>query len=547
MKNQRSQTTRKKRRVRNRASEGSPAQRSKNSRSRSQKNSKTKRAPSAQAHLASAGETPEKPLRSNRGGNKRITNGDGNHGRNVATAKTIPDLKPKVRQKRRRTVTAASSRVRAPRTDPIATPTATVPSSATSGTENSAPDLVTHGTRKRRQKVRCFGLWTLDAYMIRSFLVSYLVCAASFVSLYVAVEAFTKLNRFVPAGRNSVLDIISEFAANIARYHAAMVPTIFVNYMGPILTLSAAMFSLTFLNRGNEFTSVKASGVSLYRMLLPIFLIATCFSGLTFSLQEWVIPEMREPIRHALALSRSDALKPDPFYDPLNNLHIRVERYNPAQKVAAVVTVWNWNLTADPESHDRNTILDAKSMVWVPNPDSTPRNEKGRWLLREGSIQRYNADWRGELIYNQEVEKFYQLKEPFAEKLLETTLLPIDLETSDQDISYLSSEELRSQHKRQPYHHHLLARLHHHYAFPFSHVILLLLGIPFVLNYRSRSFFLSLAAGFVLCAAYFLVSSMALSLASDPGEHSLPPVLASWLPNVLFGSLGLTIFVNMRT
>ena len=383
--------------------------------------------------------------------------------------------------------------------------------------------------------------------MIRSFLVAYLVCAASFVSLYIAVEAFTKLNRFIPSGRNSVLDIISEFAANLARYHAAMVPTIFVNYMGPILTLSAAMFSLTFLNRGNEFTPVKASGVSLYRMLLPIFLIATCFSGLTFSLQEWVIPEMREPIRHALALSRSDALKPDPFYDPLNNLHVRVERYNPAQKVAAVVTVWNWNLTADPESHDRNTILDAKSMVWVPDPDSTPRNEKGRWLLRDGSIQRYNADWRGELIYNQEGENFYQLKEPFAEKHLQTTLLPIDLETSDQDISYLSSEELRSQHKRQPYHHHLLARLHHHYAFPFSHVILLLLGIPFVLNYRSRSFFLSLAAGFVLCAAYFLVSSMALSLASDPGEHSLPPVLASWLPNVLFGSLGLTIFVNMRT
>jgi lipopolysaccharide export LptBFGC system permease protein LptF len=383
--------------------------------------------------------------------------------------------------------------------------------------------------------------------MIKSFLISYAVCAVSFVTLYIAIEAFTKLNRFVPGGRSSFFEIVTTFFGNLARYHSAMVPTIFANYMGPILTLSAAMFSLTFLNRGNEFTPVKAAGISIYRMLVPIFALALTFSGVTFVLQDWVIPELREPIRQALSLSRSDALQPDPFYDPIHNLHIKIERYDPFQKVAEGVIIENWNLTSDRDSEQVNTFLDAQTMVWYQDADSTPKHETGRWVVRDGSIQRYKAGWRGELIYNTEGSDFYRLKEPFDEKHLDTSLLPIDLETSDQDISYLSSAELISQYQRQPYHRHLLARLHHHFAFPLSHVILLLLGIPFVLNSRNRSFFLSLAVSFILCAGYFLVSSMALSLASDPGEHALPPILASWLPNVLFGSLGLTIFVNMRT
>lgn len=384
-------------------------------------------------------------------------------------------------------------------------------------------------------------------YIVRSFLISYVVCAVSFVTLYIAIEAFTKLNRFVPSGRYSLFEIVTSFVNNLARYHAAMVPTIFTNYMGPILTLSAAMFSLTFLNRGNEFTPVKAAGVSVYRLLVPIFALALMFSGVTFVLQDWVIPELREPIRQALSVSRSDALEPDPFYDPIHKLHIEIKRYHPFQKVAEDVTIKRWNLNSPGDSDEVNTILDAKTMVWYQDADSTPRHETGRWVVREGSIQRYSAGWRGKLIYNQEGNDFYRLKEPFDEKHIETSLLPIDLETSDQDISYLSSSELISQYQRQPYHRHLLARLHHHFAFPLSHVILLLLGIPFVLNSRNRSFFLSLGVSFILCASYFLVSSMALSLASDPGEHSLPPILASWLPNVLFGSLGLTIFVNMRT
>lgn len=399
----------------------------------------------------------------------------------------------------------------------------------------------------RRRRIRLIRLWTLDYYIVRSFLASYLICALSFTGLYIAIEAITKIQRFIPAGQLSPMTIVSQFAVNLFQYHLAMVPTIYVNYMGPILTLAAAMFSLTMLNRGNEFTSIKASGVSIFRVLLPVFILATGFMGLTFILQEWIIPELREPIRKALAISRSGALRPKPFYDPVHNLHIEVQRYNPDLKVGEIVTIKQWNLGAGVAEDEPNRVIDAERMVWIPAPDSTPRNERGRWLLRNGSVQLWEAQWRKDLTYEKDEKEFYLQREHFNERQITSSMRPIDLETSDQDISYLSWRELKFQHQRQQYHHHLLTRLHHHFAFPLSHVILLLLGIPFVLNTRTRSFFLSLVVSFFLCAGYFLVSSMALSLASNPGQAPLSPILASWLPNILFGSLGLTIFTNMRT
>ena len=67
-----------------------------------------------------------------------------------------------------------------------------------------------------RRSVRSFGLWTLDLYIIRAFLTSYFVCAVSFTGLYIAVEAFTKIDRFIPSGQNSLLEIFTVDASTLA-------------------------------------------------------------------------------------------------------------------------------------------------------------------------------------------------------------------------------------------------------------------------------------------------------------------------------------------
>ena len=90
-----------------------------------------------------------------------------------------------------------------------------------------------------------------------------------------------------------------------------------------------------------------------------------------------------------------------------------------------------------------------------------------------------------------------------------------------------------------------MVRLHHHFAFPLSHIVLLFLGIPFVLNLRNRSSFVSLLASFAICALFFLVSSICMNIANQ--SAGLPPMLAAWLPVMLFGALGITLFDHLPT
>jgi len=376
--------------------------------------------------------------------------------------------------------------------------------------------------------LRLLRVRTLDLYTIRLFAFAYGVCAVSFMGLFILIETFAKLDRFLRPG-TSLLSALSQ-------YFVAMIPTVYVSFMGPVLTLAAAMFTLTALLRQNELTPAKAAGISVYRMLLPIFALAGLLALLTFYLQDRVIPEFKDPIRSALAISRARPLNPPPYFDTENGYLIRVSEYSTTRKIAQGVEVSE--RYADGKAKRQ---IDANKMEWVPQD---PKNDSdGYWRLHDGSVQRW--DDQGNLVVNASASEFQRLKAVFSKRTLQTSLRPIDLEASDVEISYLSSHDLRTQYQRQPYHSHLAVKLHHHFAFPFSHIILLLLGIPFVLHFQSRNVFVSLLCCFAICALFFLVSSISMSIANHSDIFS--PILAAWLPVMLFGALGITLFDHLPT
>ena len=367
---------------------------------------------------------------------------------------------------------------------------------------------------------------TTDLYVIRTFIGAYVICAISFIGLFVIIEAFAKLDRFLRPG----IPLLS----SLGHYYLAMIPTIYANFMGPVLTLAAAMFTLTALNRQNELTPLKAAGVSVYRIVLPIFVLATVLSIFTFFLQERIIPQFKDPIRSALALSRARPLNPPPYFDRESGYLIRVNEYSTTRKIAQGVEI-----SEVYENGKAKRQIDANRMEWIAA--SGDNEDDGRWVLHNGSLQRW--DETGNLVVNASARDFERLKTSFRQLDLESSLRPIDLESSDLDISYLSSTDLKTQYRRQPYHNHLAVKLHHHFAFPFSHIILLLLGIPFVLHFQNRSVFLSLGCCFIICALFFLVSSICMNIANHSDIFS--PVLAAWLPVMLFGSVGMTLFDHL--
>ena len=384
-----------------------------------------------------------------------------------------------------------------------------------------------------REKPRMAGLGrlrikTIDLYVVRLFLASYLACFIIFAGFFIAIEFSFKFDRFMREDENIFLTLL--------KYNLAMIPTVFTNFMGPILTSAAGLFTVTLLNRNNEIQALKTNGMSTYRLLLPIFVMSFLLIGLTFYLQEVVLPGQRNSIRTALAISKSKLLEPETYYDSTNGLQIEVGQYSTTAQLGSMVKILELHQNAKAKRH-----ISANRIEWIRT--GPLGSEEGYWNLYDGSIQNWNN--RGNLLLNNASSGGERLKKEFAQRKLETTLRPIDLETSNREISYLSWKQLRSQFKRQNYHRHLAVKLHHHFAFPLAHILLLFLGLPFVLKLENRSIFLGLVASFLIGAAFYLVTSVCASIAIDGNYFS--PTLAAWFPIMLFGALGLTLFDSIPT
>jgi lipopolysaccharide export system permease protein len=70
-----------------------------------------------------------------------------------------------------------------------------------------------------------------------------------------------------------------------------------------------------------------------------------------------------------------------------------------------------------------------------------------------------------------------------------------------------------------------------------------LVAIPFGAPSGRRNLFVGVASSIVLCFAYFVLQQMGLALGA--GQH-LPPWLAAWLPNIVFGLGGVWLTARVR-
>ena len=90
-----------------------------------------------------------------------------------------------------------------------------------------------------------------------------------------------------------------------------------------------------------------------------------------------------------------------------------------------------------------------------------------------------------------------------------------------------------------------LADLHGKIAFPLVSIILAVIGISFSLKTeRSGGITKSIGAGIVIGFSYWVVFAFALSLGRS---GTLPPLLAAWLANIIFGSAAAVMFFRVRT
>ncbi len=397
--------------------------------------------------------------------------------------------------------------------------------------------------RKGRRGPRRRLLRILDGYVLRFFASSYAIATETFLTLFVIVDIFDRLDTF--------LDHKDPLAVAILRYYGAQLPVIFYQ-LGPFLTLAGAMFAVARLRRNNELLAMKAGGVSVWRTLVPIFVAGTAIAGAGVADQELLIPRLAEEIRAGTALKRKPYIEPGILRDREGST-LYAARYFPAARVLERVSFRTFRegpAGADAGSHAgtdtsggglrESRVLFAEKATWV----QTGRR-RGHWLFEDGAALELSAS--GERI----AERPIGSGEAGGLKV-KTSIYPIDVESVVQEWSTLTFEELRDQaYKRQSYLPHLRVLVHGRFAGPLAHLVLLLLGLPFVLaegavggrsgRVAARVGALALVA---ICASFFVLTFIFADLGA---RGAIPPAAAAWVPVVLYGVGGAWLMAGVRT
>ncbi len=124
----------------------------------------------------------------------------------------------------------------------------------------------------------------LDRYVIRSFLFSFVVLLVVLLAFRIMFDLFVNMDEFAE-GNRPLPDVLRQ----MIRYYGCQL-LVYFSELGSIVIVVAATFTLARMNHTNELTAILASGVSLYRVILPVVACSVLLSGLIVLNREVFIP-----------------------------------------------------------------------------------------------------------------------------------------------------------------------------------------------------------------------------------------------------------------
>ncbi len=352
----------------------------------------------------------------------------------------------------------------------------------------------------------------LDRYLVRRFLLILAFSLFAFVMIFVVVNLIERLDSFIKH------DVPKWVVVQLYFYQLPYIITLTL----PVALLLSSLFSIGNLARQNEIIAMKASGLSLYRILAPLFILGVLLSLTAFLFSEHVQPHASE--RYAMLKdqyidrlqNRWRKLIRNPFLRDDQGWLFSMRDFNADTNTGNMVSVRHYQ---DQKLLSR---FDAKEIAW----------EESHWVLYDG-YQRVFRDSSEQAI-------------PFAKMVIDSTsLLPEDISRFFNQPEEMSSGELRQfiqevkRNGADP--NRWLVDLHLKYAIPFANFIIILFGAPLA-SQKSRG---SATAGFGLSLIVVFIYFGMLKTSQAMGQNGvLPPLLAAWIANLSFALAGLAVLVK---
>jgi len=349
---------------------------------------------------------------------------------------------------------------------------------------------------------------TVDRYVFKELIEPFFFGLIAFSLILAASTMLYELVRAIMAGM-PLLTVLKLFVYRL--------PGVVV-YVFPMATLLAALLGFGRLSKDSEVIAFKASGISFYRLIVPVIVLGLLISIVTLLFYEIVVPEANKASKNLVAESqakRTPRIQENIFVPEIEGG--RLKRVFYARRLRG--EVMEGVIVSEFTDGQLSQIVNAKTAQW----------EKGKntWLFQNGII--YLLSESGE----------YKHLIKFDKEYVAIKFTPADFSTGDKSPDEMNMDELRRyielKEKMGVKVTDFKIQLNMKMSIPFACLVFAVLGAPMGLSPRRASS--SVGLGFSILVIFFYYVLMFASITLGEFEYISPPV-AAWLPNLICGGIG---------
>lgn len=354
-----------------------------------------------------------------------------------------------------------------------------------------------------------------DQYVLKQFLGVFVLVELTFVMLMLLFTFFELLGAIIR--NHASLLLVGDYLINLT---PSMIYTI-----TPLSVLIAVLVVFGVLNRSSELTAIKSAGVSLYRIVLPVLVIASILATSLFFFDELYLPKAN---RRQEALRNIIKGKPAQTVEhPGENWIFGMQKpgapehmfyyqfFDAMHNSFANISVFEF----DPGTFSISKRIFATSAHWEP--------QLNQWVFENGWVRTFN----GMEISNYQpfvVDTFPEIRE--RPQYFKTEELPSS-EMSFRELSAYIHELQQSGFDTIR----LRVQLNRKLAYPLITLVMAILAVPFAVSMGRRGSLTGIAVAIGVAIAYFMVDG---TFEAMGNVNMLPAMLAAWSPDVVFALVG---------
>lgn len=362
----------------------------------------------------------------------------------------------------------------------------------------------------------------VDAYLLTGFLFYFLLLLSAFVLMTEAFNFFELLSDIM---KNNIA------MSTVFEYLFFLTPMLIYDST-PLSVLVAVLVTFGVLTKHNEVTALKACGVSLYRLAIPVLLTSSVLAGGLFAFDHYYVPSANQKQDALRAVIKGKPAQThfnveQKWFLGHNGERIYYYKYlDPAEAMMSGVSVYEIDKTAFRLSKH----ISAEKARWEPSLHT--------WVFYDGWSRDLTGkrmtnfvDFRGKTMtfseLNEEPEYFRQeVKQAKQMNFRELAATIQDLQRRG-----FGTVELQVQ-------------FHKKFSVPLFALIMAMISLPFSFVAGNRGAMAGVGLSFGIAIAYVVINK----LFEQVGNISqLPPPVAAWSPDAVFALAGLYFLSRMRT